>query len=103
MEGGGNDVAIPSPNSCGSRAAANTSEVGVAQGRQSGYSIAMEKTLLLDGSAGPRYIGESTIRYGVQRSASPLTQWSLSVPHTSLENSALCPHSVFTCSLRFSQ
>jgi hypothetical protein len=102
MEEGDNDIAQPSPNSCGSRAATNTPEVGVVQGRQSRNSIAMERTLLLDGSAGPRYIGESTIRYGVPRSASPLTQWSLSVPHASFENSAFCPHSVFMCSLRFS-
>jgi hypothetical protein len=63
---------IPSSNSRGSRAATNTSQVGVAVGRQSGYSIAMERTPLLDGSAGPRYIGESTNRYGAPRSASPL-------------------------------
>jgi hypothetical protein len=55
----------PAPNSCGSRAATITSQVGVAAGRQSGHSIAMERTPLLDGSAGPRHTGESTSRYGV--------------------------------------
>jgi hypothetical protein len=73
MDRGDDDMAMPSPNGRGSRAATNTSEVRVARGRQSRNSIAMERTRLLDGSVGPRYIGESTIRHDVPCAASPLS------------------------------